>query len=100
MTSYLEDPPPEMTEREILKARRIASGKAMIKAFEDLGAPEEILDYQRLLNRTFAGIRDRDQGISFGDAYERAEAEVRSKIDQDAYRKASERWAAALRSGR
>ena len=96
MTDYLDDPPPDMTEAEILRARSVASDAAVVRALEDLGAPTEILDRQRLLNRTLRGIRDSEPELAFEDAYARAQAEVRSSTDQEAYLKASKRWEAIL----
>lgn len=98
MTDHLDDPPPNMTEDEFIRARRVASEKAMIQAMRDLGAPEEILEHHRQLNQAMRGIRDLEPDVSFSDAYSRAEAEVLKNTDREAYLKAVKRWSAILGS--
>lgn len=96
LTAYLDDPPPGMSEAEMTRARHVANGEALVKAMQDLGAPEEVLEYHRSLNWALLDIRTREPDMPYDELRVRAETEVRKSIDREAYLRANERWAATL----
>lgn len=96
MTNFIDDPPPDMTEAEIARALNIAGGEALARAMQDLGAPKEVLEYHRSVNRALLDIGTREPHTPNDELRALAETEVRKSIDREAYLKANERWAATL----
>lgn len=50
LTAYLDEPPPGIAEAEMTRARHVANGEALVKAMQDLGASDGVLEYHRSLN--------------------------------------------------
>lgn len=96
LTAYLDEPPPGMTEAEMTRARHVANGEELVKAMQDLGAPNEVSEYHRSLNWALLDIRTREPDMPDDELCALAETEVRKIINREAYVEANKRRAATL----
>ena len=96
LTEHLEDAPDSMSATDRREARLRAVGQASLRALEELGAPPEMLEYQRKQHNIVVELLVKNPQMTYLEAYEQALGRVVSQVDMAAYKAAADEFGRKL----